>query len=104
MSHWADNEIALLDECSINTVLSILIHKFQLSHGSLPEVVYLNQSCRMSFVTELMKYHALPADAAVLSPVWLHGFGKDIPLLYTSELGENYVQLVNKSLNAVMTL
>lgn len=103
-SNWEVNEISLLQDCNIHTVLSILIHKFQLSHGSLPEVIYLNSNCNMAFVMELIKVYSLPPQTAVLQPVWLSGFGKEIPLLYSSQLGEVYVQLINSKLKAIDTL
>lgn len=97
-------EIGLLANCNIHQVISCLIHQFQHAHGSLPEVVYLNSNIKMAFVVELITVYKLKPEAAVLEPVWLGGFGKEIPLLTSTQLGEAYVQLINSKINAVDTL
>lgn len=103
-SMWERQELSLLSDCNIHQVLSCLIHRFQLDHGSLPEVVYLNSNLKMGFVVELITVYKLQPEAAVLEPVWLEGFGKAIPLLYSTQLGEDYAHLINSKINAVNTL
>ncbi len=102
--NWEANEISMLSEGSIHAVLAIQIRRFQVDFGSLPEVIYVNSNCQMAFVVELIKLQGLPPEAAVIAPVWVEGFGKAIPLLYSPVLGEVFIQQINSKLNAVMNL
>lgn len=103
-ANWEANEIALVHESSILSVLSILVRRFQIDHGSLPEVVYLNANCRMALTVELITVCKLAPGQAVLEPVWLLAPGKEVPMLYTSQLGEQFVQLINSKIGAISTL
>ena len=102
--NWELQELNLLRNCNIHQVLSCLIHRFQQTYKSLPEVVYINSNLKMAFVVELITVYKLRPEEAVLEPVWLGGFGKEIPLLSSTQLGEYYVQLINSKINAVDTL
>lgn len=91
------NEIALLEEASVHTVISILLHRFISDKKLHPEIIFLNNNLRMQFTLELIKLHGFSPDEAVVEPVWIQGFGRAIPLLYSATLGEDYVRILNRS-------
>lgn len=103
MSHES-SQITMLDSGSIHEILSIQIHRFQQEHRSLPEIVFLNSNLRMAFTLELMKLQGFSSAEAVAEPVWIQGFGRAIPLLYSSSLGDDYLRLLNRSLLASAAL
>ncbi len=102
--NYEANETNLLAHGTIHDVLAIQLRRFQLDHGSLPEVIHLNSNCQMSFVVELIRLQGLEPEAAVLSPIWIEGFGKTIPLLYSPVLGDVFIQLINARLGEISTL
>lgn len=101
---YEHSEIAMLDSGTIHDVLSVQLHRFQQRHAALPEIIFLNSNLRMAFTLELMKITKLSAQEATTEPVWIQGFGRTIPLLYSHTLGEDYMLLLNRSIAAKTAL
>ena len=90
------NEIEMLRDASVHEVISVLIHTFIRNHKVQPELIFLNNNLRMQFTIELINRLGLTPEEAVIEPVWIKGFGRSIPLLYSSGIGDDYVRLLNK--------
>jgi hypothetical protein len=103
-----NHEAYILDtlrEASIHKVLSQALAQFVSEHKCHPELIFLSSKCRMQFVVELINQNGFTPDEAVVEPVWLQlASGKAIPLLYSPNLGEDYVRLLNRSILASIVL
>lgn len=92
--------LASLVQASVLAVVFAQLDFFRHTHKVDPEVILLSSKLRVSFTVELMKFGNLPAHAAIEEPIWI---GR-VPIVYSKEIGDDYLVMRNKKLGAAITL